>query len=468
MIGVAGRPTGLRWNDLAVEVTDGGDLELHGPDWTLSWRLTGSDELGVADAPRTRVDADEVECRWTGPTFALTLRHGFDHAWNTRIMVENLGDDVAVLDGLRIEWRVSGAAVGWCWPAGSVGLLAVLPESGAAALVQQIRVGDLGVDGRLAPVHVQPGGRHIQTLRAELRAVDRLESVLPSTLPALDLAAGEPLRLDAPDLALEPTPDTEVDEATGELWPTDGPGRYPLTLHGPDGQVRLEVSWAPQLTDVLVERAGTLLSDAPARRGVPRLETARDALLVARAGLDEDAVDAWCARAGEPADPWEVLALAERAIAGGEVDLLDRAVDGLARVRAGRGAGFAAARVLAACVALGLDPTGPVSALERLRHGRDAAVELELRALGLADASPALLPVRAHLGAGLPGDPELDDAGDAGDAGEAWWIALAELLTERAGESGVDLGRHAQARARRLLAAGVDDDDLCWLTCWSG
>ena len=270
-----------------------------------------------------------------------------------------------------------------------------------------------GAAGELGPLRVPARSRHVISLRGEWRRPDELTEDLPSWLPRLELAAGEPLQLSTPDLALTVPAHTSVDEIGDlrEVLPDGGVGARSLVLTGAQGTIILDVVWSPSVVDVLDEVAAAALKNAERRQGVACLDPA-GAIVVQRSSLSggdvEDALDRALEMA-RPEDPWSIVLWTTAYAATGRAELLQRAEEASEVLPLVPGCGLAAMQLALARLTLGIDAATSHILLSRLaRQVGDAATALELAVVGARIATPiddlARVAV-SELGAGLPGRP---------------------------------------------------------------
>jgi hypothetical protein len=395
-----------------------------------------------------------------------------------------VGQRVTVGEHCQVRWRVDvpagaepaalevavdlGGAVGWLWPAGADGWLAVSPARGnsptlllqawRAELRRSAAVGD-GLRLVVTPRGLG-AGRHEVVLRAlVIEPPSSVGTALPGWYEPLVLEAGDHWTGAIADFGLDHADALTVATAEeGSLVRLGGPpGRHRFALHGPQGVTDLVLEVAPAPGDVLRQVAVGLDPAALVAAGAFVLHRALASGALERTPGREDALDRfdWTRRPG-------LLAIAlgaERALAEGEREMACEAVRRLAAEPATLGHARVATLVGLAAGALGVaEAPSPPAVGEGL-----AALEV---ALVLDADGPAVEAevdgVINRLGGTLPGEPvDLDRCQQALLAG------LLELVPEYWGVAW-EAGATAQVTRRRILAAYaagelVDPEPLAWL-----
>lgn len=458
--------------------------------------LTGFDVhvSGVDAEALHRVDEDEIESVWTlGDGQTVTVRHNFERTWSVRVLVVNQSAAPLLLERIRIRIGAAPASgfSGWCWASGALGRLALLSTRGVQSLVFSVQRGTLrellvegddegvGAAGELGPLRVAPNSREVVSLRGEWLRPDQLTEDLPSWLPPLEFAAGEPLLLSTPDFALSVPKDTSVaeDEDVVEVLPVGGVGARRLVLTGAPGTIVLDAAWAPPLADVLHQAASSVLDGAERRQGVACLDPA-SAVVLQRSSLGggdaEDAIDRALEMA-PPDDPWSIVLWGSAFARTGRTDHLQRAVDAFRALPARPGCGVAALHLMVAQLTSGTDPEAGRAVLARLAgEVRDAATALELAVVGAPVATPIDDLARtavAELGAGMPGRPSGLGALEIAQRVAALRLAEAANPNLFLGGSGRAIsgqrqrvGFLVQSWTRRLLVEEPTAEVLAWLS----
>lgn len=413
-----------------------------------------------------RVDPDEIELGGHTDGLRWTVRHAFSDAWHTRVSLE--ADDAPV-QVRALDLEVDTADAAWCWPSGVHGLLAVL-GAGPRHLVTRAVRARVGDGAALGPLTVGPGTATVIALRTRWEGLDEVADRLPVWLPLLERRDGDPLDLEHPDagLVLPAGLTATTHDGTSEVDPVLG--EWQLSLHGPQGETRLQPCWAPTPEEATAERAVELLRRAPRRQGVPDVPPA-SALLLGRAGRGADRDDAVeRALAAGDGSPWLVLLAVEEHQRTGRPEHLAQATELLAGLPP-TGAGPAAAMaVLLASATTGQDPAPAAAALGSWSGTEDPLLALELELLTGTVADDGLEVARRlvqRLGAGLPGSPlERRPVAEV-----ARWVTLLRWLPDASAAAvedvllpGTSLAELVQRSERRLLArADIDDVALAWL-----
>lgn len=472
----------VRWGGATLIVDRGRicGLERGGVNVLTEFVVHVSDEEAIH-----RVDEDEIESVWTiGPGQTVTVRHNFDRTWSVRVLVVN---DAAVpweLERILIGAVPGPGFVSWSWASGALGRFALLSTEGGDSLVFTVQRGSLrscpgeqgigDVAGDLGPLRMAPHSRQVISLRGVWLRSDQLTDELPSWLPLLELAAGEPLQLSTPDLALNVAPDTVVEETDEivEVLPEGGVGARELVLTGAPGTIILHAVWALPLAEALTKAATSALASARRSQGVPCLDPA-SAVILQRSSLGGEEVDDALNRALEmapPDDPWSIVLWASASTRTGRADYLQRAAEAVQTLLARPGCGVAALHLALAQLTSGADPRiGPV--LARLAgEAKDAATALELAVVGAPVSTPMADLVRtavAELGAGLPGRPNGLEAIEIAQRVAALRLAEAANPSNSRGGSGsgpLRVGLLVQSWTRRLLVEYPSAEVLAWLS----
>ena len=478
-------PRRIRWGDATLAV-DGGRIvavERDGAEVLTGFDVRFSD---YDVEPVHRVDEDEIESVWAlGEGRSVTVRHNFDRTWSVRVLVVNDADEALTLEHVLVEATPASGFFGWCWGSGALGRLALLSTSGAESLVFAVQRGMLreraagggtgGVAGELGPIRVPARSRHVISLRGEWRRPEELTEDLPSWLPPLELAAGEPLQLSTPDLALTVPAQTSVDEIGDitEVLPDGGVGARSLVLTGAQGTIILDSVWAPSLSDTLDNVASSVLNEAERRQGVALLDPAA-AVVLQRSSLGGTDVEDVLDRALEmtpSGDPWSVVLRASAHASTGREDHLARAATALRGLPAHPGCGVAAMHVVLAQLASGSDPEDALSVLARLAAKvSDPATAFELAVVGAPVSSPIAGLARtaaAELGDGMPGRPSGLRPVDIAQRVAALCLAEAAGQSPDPGEVGFGqrrVGLLVQSWTRRLLVEQPTAEVLAWLS----
>ncbi|SDE67184.1 hypothetical protein [Auraticoccus monumenti] len=454
------------WGDLTADLDDATLVLRRGAEVLLRCTLRPRVSGRLLPVQHRRVDPDEIELGGHDSGLRWSVRHAFSDAWHTRVSLEV---DDAPVQVQALDLEVVTDRAGWCWPSGVHGLLAVLGPDPRLLVTRAVRA-RLGDGAALGPLTVRPGTATVLALRTRWEGLDEVAERLPVWLPPLERPDGDPLELVHPDAGLvlpngltATTQDgtSEIDAVLGE---------WQLSLHGPEGETRLQPCWAPTAEDATAERASELLRDAPRRQGVPDVPPAA-ALLLGRAGRGadrDDAVDR--ALAADTDAPWLVLLAVEEHQRTGRAELLALAADLITRLPPGGAAPAAAMAVLLASATTGHDPAPAAAALASWSGTGDPLLDLELELLTGTVGAPGLEVARRvvqRLGAGLPGT-SLQPRPAADVARE---VTLLRWLPDRAAAALEDvllpatsLAELVQRSERRLLArADVDDVALAWL-----
>ena len=475
-------------------LTHVGSLDVTTPDGSLA--------LGP---PLAVVDTDEVEVTRSGGGLRSLVRHSVDATWDVRVVLANESDTELVLTQVRLGCRADPRSVVTALAANAVTAYAVQPGNGdGPVLVARLRSGaQAGVDENgflLGPLVLAPGHRWSASWRFEVVADARRAATgdLPRTAwldldQTVVLAAGPDVAVVAPALAVEEDPGgRSVEVGAGE------PGTWGIELRGARGTTVYELSWAPDLDDVVdaaTERvlggpttpagttrlpdpaAGLVVQDALGRRSVGATDDLADALELLGGTLVER-VDPRADPQPDP-DPFALAFLTREADRTDDRTLLDAAARALVGVAVpGRGVGLTGLAMALSQVRSGgpADAARQLGALAVPHHVGPGTLELALllRPRGAPADETVLAGLRrlgAEHGAGLPGRVlpplPLDEV--------AYASTLLGLVDEGTGQrlqavwgcTAAELARRTAAQARARIAERPDDPvawtALAWL-----
>ena len=459
-------PVRLPWRDGVAEVDARGRITLAVPRLPpVGIAVVGADGPGLDDARLVLVEDDLAEHSGRAGEVGVEQRVGVGEHCQLRWVVDvPAGAEPAALE-LAVDL---GGAIGWLWPAGADGWLAVMPARGnSPTLLLRARQAELRrseADGEGLRLVVTPRGlgpgRQVVVMQAQLvEPPSSVGTVLPAWYEPLVLDAGEHWTGAIADFGLDH--DDAVTVSTGEVDSlvrlSAPPGRHRFAVHGARGVSDLVLEVAPRPSEVLAQVAAGLEVAALDAAGAFVLHRALAAGVLERTPEREDALDRfdWTRRPG-------LLAIAlgaERALAEGEREMAVEAVRRLAAEPAVPGHARVATLVGLAAGALGVAEVPPLPPLGKGEAGLELALVLDA-------VSPAIEAevdgVINRLGATLPGEPvDLDRRQQAMLAG------LLDLVPEYWGVAW-EAGATAQVTRRRILAAYaagevVDPEPLAWL-----
>lgn len=447
----------------------------------------GSDRLDWVS--RTTTDQGDVETEYVTASLRAVVQHDVtDSSWRLRASLTNSSEDPVSVSQVLLAVE-PGDGQAWVWGAGAAGLV-VLAASGALWGFS-LRRGSLTRE-RGDVVWLDTGTSLAPGRRVTLELVgrrcagwDEVAAMLPAWLPRLAVRGGEPVDLALPDAGVVAS-DCSLNEGP-DGTEIRGEGQQQVRVHGAFGEVSLELSFAPALTDAVgaaARQLARLVREVPGAvhqldgtgpderaRGLERTARRLVVLQSARSHEAADIVRGWLVtgvtyllQTGGTAGPFTLAALAGEVQRRDDPQALQTLLDALPDAEAEPGTALALTRVWAALWGLGQDPE-PVRQALAWTLAQPARTRLEKieRSLigGDRDALPELVAV---LGAGLPGAPV--------PLPEAWETAYAVAVSSLVPDGDPDRPRVVQAAeivARRLTARDPDDVDvLAWLVLGEG
>lgn len=457
-----------------IDVRDGGGALVV----ALAVALPGRPAPGFeADDEQLLATVDGALAAW------LVLTWGED-SWTLHAGVENRGDEPVEVGPLALSVRVGDDYAGWVWTSDVDGLLVVSPRARAGLpLVWRLRQGFWQTPDRpvftpapgagdavyaLAPpdLRLRPHRRHLVALRAEGLPGGASASELPQWVPGLVTTTGTEVDFRTPDAGVVGGPDVEVSMVDGTATALGPAGHREVYVHDVRGVHRLDVAWAPRLSELLPVVAEELLASAPGARSsaagaVVAEASARNLVADPLLALDWLEREDWLQRG----DLLGIAVAASLAAQTEDRQLLDACADRLAEVPVTPGYGFVVMRAWLAGLSMGEGVTPERGRRLLARGSSDPLTALELSLLDLRSEEshgPHVQGLLGVLGGSMPGRPVELSAADA-----ARTIGLLRLCPE--GWQVQPQAVETAEKATRLLLADYADglqpewDGLAWL-----